>query len=255
MIDNLSIILPLLKWKDPNDDMYVLHLLQRKKEHHGLGAKGRIVKSYYINNEDYLLTRYDEIKRLCEFFQARAMINLNCRSVKATAFKSLSHTAEYLGLEDYIPVRRAYDKATSSSPAKYEKLWIIDVDGTADLNSPLVRTMVAQIETSTSGCENIIAGFVPSKTGLHIITRPFDNRHFRQVYPRVDIHRDNPTNLFIPDVQEDTSTLQHALEESLKLQAIYARLLNQYDDGKRIVFTSAQTWLDRLRQIRENQPD
>ncbi len=38
-----------------------------------------------------------------------------------------------------------------------------------------------------------------------------------------------------------------ALEESLKLQAHYAMLLNQYDGGQRIIFKSVSEWLDRLK--------
>lgn len=38
-----------------------------------------------------------------------------------------------------------------------------------------------------------------------------------------------------------------ALEESLKLQTHYAKLLNQYDGGKRIIFKSVSEWLKRLK--------
>ena len=40
-----------------------------------------------------------------------------------------------------------------------------------------------------------------------------------------------------------------ALEESVRLQAHYAALLNQYDGGKRIVFASADEWIARLRAL------
>jgi hypothetical protein len=39
------------------------------------------------------------------------------------------------------------------------------------------------------------------------------------------------------------------LEELVKLQAHYARLLNQYDMGNRTSFTSAGEWLARLREL------
>ena len=42
-----------------------------------------------------------------------------------------------------------------------------------------------------------------------------------------------------------------ALEESLKLQSHYARLLNQYDGGARIGFKNAKAWMRRLKQIQE----
>ena len=43
--------------------------------------------------------------------------------------------------------------------------------------------------------------------------------------------------------------LLKALEESVKLQSHYAKLLNQYDGGERMTFESAQAWIDRLAHL------
>jgi len=40
-----------------------------------------------------------------------------------------------------------------------------------------------------------------------------------------------------------------ALEESLKLQAHYAALLNMYDGGERGIFNSTLEWIGRLREM------
>lgn len=40
--------------------------------------------------------------------------------------------------------------------------------------------------------------------------------------------------------------LEHALEESVTLQAHYAGLLNQHDGGERIEFKNAEEWMERL---------
>jgi hypothetical protein len=39
---------------------------------------------------------------------------------------------------------------------------------------------------------------IPSKTGYHLLFKPFDLRSFSQKYPTLDMKKDNPTNLFIP---------------------------------------------------------
>lgn len=39
-----------------------------------------------------------------------------------------------------------------------------------------------------------------------------------------------------------------ALEESVKLQSHYASLLNTYDGGQRMQFSTADEWIKRLRQ-------
>lgn len=43
--------------------------------------------------------------------------------------------------------------------------------------------------------------------------------------------------------------LKIALEESVKLQSHYAKLLNMYDAGERIGFRDADAWLQRLDEI------
>ena len=48
----------------------------------------------------------------------------------------------------------------------------------------------------------------------------------------------------------DYDELYRALEESLKLQAHYAELLNMHDGGQRIIFKSVNDWIARLRQTK-----
>jgi hypothetical protein len=42
------------------------------------------------------------------------------------------------------------------------------------------------------------------------------------------------------------STLPLALDESIRLQSHYARLLNMYDGGKRLEFSNSGEWIERL---------
>ena len=45
------------------------------------------------------------------------------------------------------------------------------------------------------------------------------------------------------------ATAEHALDESVKLQSHYAKLLNMHDGGERMVFNSTEEWLARLASI------
>ena len=42
---------------------------------------------------------------------------------------------------------------------------------------------------------------------------------------------------------------REALEKSVSLQSHYAILLNHFDGGKRMIFGTAQKWLDRLKTL------
>lgn len=48
---------------------------------------------------------------------------------------------------------------------------------------------------------------------------------------------------------EEVAKLRVALEESVKLQSHYARLLNMHDGGERVSFVDANQWLARLETI------
>ena len=50
--------------------------------------------------------------------------------------------------------------------------------------------------------------------------------------------------------EADNDRLRDALEQSVRLQAHYAELLNMDDGGKRILFANADAWLARLEACR-----
>ena len=46
----------------------------------------------------------------------------------------------------------------------------------------------------------------------------------------------------------ENRNLRKALEESVKLQAHYAELLNMHDGGKRMIFPTVDAWIERLKK-------
>jgi hypothetical protein len=52
-------------------------------------------------------------------------------------------------------------------------------------------------------------------------------------------------------MRNDNAELRRALKASLRLQAHYAKLLNLYDRGERIIFEDMDEWLARLREVEE----
>lgn len=172
------------------DDFYYLQILQRKKENKDLDRNSRVIKNYYIKNLDYLFEKYDEIMKLCKEFNARASIRLNKRSFRKVAFKAMELTCNVLSNRTYDFVSKCYDRACGqSSNETTNKKWILDVDypfKIEELNNYLVSENI-----------NILA-HIPSKSGMHIITNPFNIKKFLEKYNEIEIHKDNPTNLYIP---------------------------------------------------------
>lgn len=194
MIDNLERILPFLKFES-EDDFYYLQILQRKKENAELGSNSRVIKNYYITSEEYLLKRYDEIKRLCEFFNARASIRLNKRSFEKVGMKAMVNLANTMMNKEYKFLKSSYDRACGLGHNDSEKKWILDIDGERTFEE--LMKMEDLINDSMPEGTNTIC-YISSKSGLHLITRPFDSREFNHHYADIEIHKDNPTNLYIP---------------------------------------------------------
>jgi hypothetical protein len=194
MIDNIDKILPFLKFES-KDDFYYLQILQRKKENPELGSNSRVIKNYYIGSTDYLLAKYDEIKKLCTVFNARAMIRLNKRSYEKTSFKSLENIAGTMANKDYDKVSKSYDRACGLGHNDPIKKWILDIDEPFEIEkySQLIVD-IGHIEPL--GIKHLET--IKSKSGYHLITKPFNLEKFRIEYPEIEIHKDNPTNLYIP---------------------------------------------------------
>lgn len=196
MIDNLKILLPFITFES-EDDFYYLQILQRKKENPQLGSNSRVIKNYYINSQEYLIKHYDEIKNLCGMFNARASLRLNRRSYRNVAFKAMVNIANSMSNKEYSFIKKSYDRAVGlgHNEPKKTKSWILDIDD--DVSSKELKAIKALIDMEMPVGNKILAE-VPSKSGIHLITSPFDLRQFRVVFNNIEIHKDNPTNLFIP---------------------------------------------------------
>ena len=101
--------------------------------------------------------------------------------------------AETLLSEDYSNVKRLYDNSCGKHHSDKDKTWIIDIDELGYDST--------EMEEYIDGLQPLdtykIVSKIPSLNGYHIITRPFNLQEFKNKYD-ADVHKDNPTNLFIP---------------------------------------------------------
>ena len=194
MVDVFEEIKDLLKF-DSEDDFYYLQILQRKKENPQLGSNSRVIKNYYIGSIEYLEKKMPEIMSLCNEFNARAMLRLNKRSYEKVAFKTMQNIANSMANKEYSFIKKSYDRACGNGHNDKNKTWIIDLDG--EFSEPFLR----RIESYINSCMpigNKVLKRLPTKNGVHLITQPFDLRDFKEDFSEIDIHKDNPINLFIP---------------------------------------------------------
>jgi len=194
MIDVFNEIKPLLNFKT-EDDFYYLQILQRKKENPQLGSNSRVIKNYYIDSIEYLEERYNEIKSLCHQFNARAMLRLNKRSYRKVAFKTMQNIANSMANGNYLSIKKSYDRACGDGHNDKHKKYILDIDG--EFDNMWLCSLIEHINNIEPKGDKIIIQ-LKTKNGIHLITKPFRVDILNESYFNVDIHKDNPINLYIP---------------------------------------------------------
>ena len=193
MIDNFEQIKSLLEF--PNDDIYYhLQILRRGKDHPELPAANRVIKSYFICSLESLDYVEDEIKKLCEFFGARAYINLAPKSIKKTTMLQLKYLAQRTYEGDFKKIWKSWN--TCAGEIKGEKpRWIVDIDDMITEIGPILDYINEISPIDPFGYSKFIAE-IPTKNGCHLITTPFNLQQFKEKYPDIDVHKNNPTLLY-----------------------------------------------------------
>lgn len=196
MINNLEQIKSLLKFES-GDDFYHLQIIKRKKEHPELGSNSYIVKTYYIKSIEHLDKVFPEIVNICNFHNARAGINLNRRSFEKIAFHTLKKVTDCILNKDYKSVRKAYESVCGAYSNDSNKKWIIDLDGEIQNSFDYIYNMNEIIENIEPVGHKTICR-IPTKNGSHLVTIPFNIQKFKEHYSEIEVHKNNPTILYIP---------------------------------------------------------
>lgn len=193
MIDNFELIKPLLEF--PNDDIYYhLQILRRGKDHPELPAANRVIKPYFICSLESLDYVEDEIKKLCEFFGARAYINLTPKSIKKTTMLQLKYLAQRAYEGDFKKIWKSWNTCAGEIKGE-ESRWVVDVDN-CDFRKGLdeIENFIDELMPKT--LDRRIICEIPTKSGYHLITTPFNLQQFKEKYPDIDVHKNNPTLLY-----------------------------------------------------------
>lgn len=201
MVDNFSLIKSLLKFETPMD-FYFVQVLQRKKDHKeenkrlGRNNNARLVKAYYIYSLEQFEEYKDEMIALAKMFNARVGINLNKRNNKRVAFEMNIRLAGCLMSGNYN-LSKLYNSCCGLvSSSGGDKLWLVDLDS-EDL--PKTKSIIECIEGLEPHLEHSkIVAQIPTKSGLHLITTAFNSQKFSKVFPEIEIHKNNPTVLYVP---------------------------------------------------------
>lgn len=246
MTDNFDLIENLLLSKQldfdaKSGDRYYVQLLARaaddpkvdsksSKRYHG-NMHSRSIKDYLIKSHEELEDLKDEIVTLCNACNVRAYIRLNKRNLNKMAKRALAQLALQNDMGTFSSVYNIAGKAAGkcNSEPKATKTWVLDMDAEhLEYEKDIVEMLFEMPEYSSYvvGCNKLIPdgetlektrelfkhhlmNFVPTKSGKHIICKPFNKLKFETAWKKFclrigkevrmpDIHPDNPTILYVP---------------------------------------------------------
>ena len=137
-------------------------------------------KTYYIDSIELFDKYISEIKQCCDLFRLRAYISVNAKSKLDLSKKTLVKYAEMVALGEFKKPWRFCDHVNGSLSGK-EKRWVIDID---DINPDIIDLKLLAIydiiRKCTSKWDNPIIVEIPTKTGCHLITHPFNTYDFEK---------------------------------------------------------------------------
>lgn len=186
-----------------SDDFYVLFVKKRRKDNPGLKYGEVDIATFYITSIKELEELMPEITAICDATNSRAYINLNSRSFKSIALHTNKKLGDILVCGDYKYARKIYASESLSHSNSEDKKWIIDFDyedgygkKVNDLSS-LTDVMDFLKKLQEKDGKVPLTNIIPTKNGVHIVTRPFRFNKFKENYPDVDVHKEPTTLLYI----------------------------------------------------------
>lgn len=194
MIDNIEIYKEhILKFVN-DGDFYYCNILLRKKDMNtdkGNHQSVRVIKDYCFYSIDDLDKRYKEIKKIAEIFKARVYLGVNRLNDAQVTIRMIKSLAERLESGNNN-CRNLWSSTVGTLSAQGEKRWVVDIDKEELFLKDEIKEHIRSLEPDG---DKIICE-IPTKSGIHLITKPFRVDKFQYTN---DIQKLNPSVLYIPD--------------------------------------------------------
>lgn len=191
-------------------EFYFVQVLVRGKDGNNVNGnnKNRLVRFYCVKSAERLRELKPEITTLCDLHNARAYVHPVPRNEKEVAAVMMEEAMHEFVVGNYHVFRRLYSTACGKSYVQDKKLFLIDLDTLEGENvidyatrCSLVVNILHECRGKTDSLGNRLAMTVPTKSGTHLISMPFDVGQFQEKLkerglPIPDIHKNNPTLLY-----------------------------------------------------------
>ncbi len=198
MIDNFDLIYPLFYFNKANHMFMHLQIIRRKKDNEDTTCSAKLVATYLVRSREHLEKIKEEVIMLCEKHKARAYINVAGKDFSTLNNEllfelSLSNKLNNLSEKNpYSLINSCVGKIKSRKP-----VWIIDIDTKDEV---YIRKVVRHLRLHSKIDYHIE---IPTKNGVHLLTTTFDRQKFKVYFPDIDVHTNNPTLLYLPNLKDN----------------------------------------------------
>lgn len=169
------------------DAYYVIELVRRGKDCPDLPAANYHFKNYYIDSIKKYDKAQDEIRLLCRALRLRAYVSVNRKSFRRVTMDTLAEMSRRAALDEFRRPYAVFESCSGKFVDKNDKHWVVDVDGCSAAGAFGTRNKAWECRDIISLCQPAgekVELILPTRSGVHLITKPFDLQHFKELCER-----------------------------------------------------------------------
>lgn len=197
MVNNFDKILEFIDFSE-NDNIFMhLQIVQRAKDNPDKKVKEGALHTYFIRSREHLKRLMPEIINLCEFYHARAYINIAPKEFEKVNKELMFQLALQSNLGNISNPSKLLNSAAGKVKS-YKTRWIIDIDDPNDVD-PVYNWFL----TNTDFVDDIFLDIIPTVHGYHMIPDgfKFDVKKFNEKFPDIIVHKNSMGTLLYANVE------------------------------------------------------
>lgn len=204
MTDNFERFRPFMQLpeEEGGDAYYVIELVRRGKDCPDLPAANYHFKNYYIDTLKKYDNVQDEIRTLCRTLRLRAYVSVNRKSFRQVTMNTIAEMSRRAAIDDFRRPYAVFESCSGKFVDKNDKHWVVDIDKCSLHEENQITPKWKFIAQDINRClpeGDKIELVLPTRSGVHLVTKPFNSRQFVSYYTSKGFE--------IPDIKRSHLTL------------------------------------------------
>lgn len=189
-----------------SDGVFEIELIRRGKDNPGMPSANYNFKNYYVDSLEKLDKYADEIKKCCDMFRLRAYVSVNVKSKTKLQMQCLKAISDKLCNGDARNPWKTFSSVFGKTVAN-KKRWVVDIDFQDDADDDdYIDKVTKVINSCQSSYEQNTIMMIPTKSGVHLITHPFNLKEYMDKMDEL-VNTVWEDNVDIPDIKQNHLTL------------------------------------------------